>query len=1052
VFTRPGPRDLNASRDRVAVETAGHGGEVVGKPDRRKGQIPLGGPAGQNARRRGGAGKTVSAQDVALGVTRATAYCVPPPPARDDKPADDGNGAQPPATPAPTAPPSSPTPDGRQKGPGTGPTRSRPTGTPGTVPAPARTSKRFTTYVFRGVAVANGRAGYVDALLVKGENPAGHAALGASPERVRILISPQTKITGPRGSAGFRALVKGSRLVATFKAPSGVEVDGLPAAHTIAVPAGRVASGGDVTPKQWNSTYDWAAGHGYSGWFSKTATPDVGRYGIATGHRGVPGFWIWLKGGGRYGPGYVEWVYRAPGRTRLLSSELTLGSTDKLFSHHCVEVGLRDSEGVRALKRYCSPPDPNAEATEGVPMHDEHQVAVSLRDPADVPLATELFVRVVFPDCKNPQSPGCRKYVPRHDPLVNGAMIRVPAVKMQLVDDDLPTVVASGPFRDLDGAYINGRESYGVSIDAEDGGSGIRRAYLAEIGGSEIVGQEAFCDVAHTTPSLGAALCPPVLGIAASVASTQFSEGLHRFSGGAVGYSGNTQNTAPWSVLVDRTAPTKASGFALAVDPDTREAVVTWVSGSDPALPDGATGSGRREDEARYRLDGGAWVGWFTTDGAGLAFQNAIAGQSVDVEVRSADKVGNLSAIGSATLTVPEFEGDALDVWDPINDPDHAATDRANALSRVPPAPAEGEEIQPCDASPAGEIDVDLITVCDDSVGVASAASVSADPIETPSAIGQMAIVHCDDPHHVLDFSFDIAASQTPMAGCLKRFGWYRKAAYVRTTYSERDPQTKVPKPIGISHEAFFTGVRVRWNSETVRVKTSVRLHDISPLVLSRGGMPKISIKVECLTPDVVGGCGTELSPARPFDPVDRKIEFQPDFQLHGISNARFRITATLSWSTAFTRPIYVDDLGGIPLTPWVRCTTISSVRGCALPDYSPTVAFTLSGNAAMVARHIRDAQQDGYLSELTRLQDPPLQRAKRTAACAGLVGAPVPPEIQVRSCDEYPFASSTEGGAGSSVRWVEARHNSSQGGTLSAFYKYQRVEAGTQFNVAIEP
>jgi hypothetical protein len=477
------------------------------------------------------------------------------PPARDDKPADGGSGTPPPATPAPTAPPSSATPDGRQKGPGTGPNRSRPTGTPGTAPAPGRTSKRFTTYVFRGIAVANGRPGYVDALLVKGENLAGNATLGTNPERVRIMISPQTKITGPRSGAGFRALVKGSRLIATFKAPSGVVVDDLPAAHTIAAPAARVASQGDVTPKQWNSTYDWAAGHGYSGWFSKTATPDVGRYGIATGHGGVPGLWIWLKGGGRYGPGYVEWVYRAPGRTRLLTSELTLGSTDKLFSHHCVEVGLRDAEGVRALKRYCSPPDPNAEATAGVPMHDEHQVTVNLRDPADVPLATELFVRVVFPDCKNAKSPGCRKYVPRHDPLVNGAMVRVPTVKMQLVDDDLPEVVASGPFRDLADRYIDGTKSYPLAVAASDAGSGLRSIGATEVDGPSLGQTAVSCDPTHSTPPLGARICPPTLSDSYLVDTTLLPEGPHRFTGSATDVADLSSTSEPWTVTVDRTPP-----------------------------------------------------------------------------------------------------------------------------------------------------------------------------------------------------------------------------------------------------------------------------------------------------------------------------------------------------------------------------------------------------------------------------------------------------------------------------------------------------------------
>lgn len=52
-------------------------------------------------------------------------------------------------------------------------------------------------------------------------------------------------------------------------------------------------------------------------------------------------------------------------------------------------------------------------------------------------------------------------------------------------------------------------------------------------------------------------------------------------------------------------------------------------------------------------------------------------------------------------------------------------------------------------------------------------------------------------------------------------------------------------------------------------------------------------------------------------------------------------------------------------------------------------------------------------------------------------------------SCDEYPYASSQEGGAGSVTRCVPATENSRQGGTLSSFYTNNAIEDGDAYNVA---
>ncbi|GAB7351693.1 hypothetical protein MBLNU459_g2288t1 [Dothideomycetes sp. NU459] len=52
-------------------------------------------------------------------------------------------------------------------------------------------------------------------------------------------------------------------------------------------------------------------------------------------------------------------------------------------------------------------------------------------------------------------------------------------------------------------------------------------------------------------------------------------------------------------------------------------------------------------------------------------------------------------------------------------------------------------------------------------------------------------------------------------------------------------------------------------------------------------------------------------------------------------------------------------------------------------------------------------------------------------------------------SCDEFPFASVTQGGSGARLRCVDGSENSSEGGQLGNFYK--TIADGTDFSITIE-
>ena len=70
-------------------------------------------------------------------------------------------------------------------------------------------------------------------------------------------------------------------------------------------------------------------------------------------------------------------------------------------------------------------------------------------------------------------------------------------------------------------------------------------------------------------------------------------------------------------------------------------------------------------------------------------------------------------------------------------------------------------------------------------------------------------------------------------------------------------------------------------------------------------------------------------------------------------------------------------------------------------------------------------------------------------ALAASTGGLPAGPGL---SWDEYPFASSVQGGANSSVVSVPIQEQRIQGGVIAASYILQSIEIGTPFFVVIVP
>jgi hypothetical protein len=103
-----------------------------------------------------------------------------------------------------------------------------------------------------------------------------------------------------------------------------------------------------------------------------------------------------------------------------------------------------------------------------------------------------------------------------------------------------------------------------------------------------------------------------------------------------------------------------------------------------------------------------------------------------------------------------------------------------------------------------------------------------------------------------------------------------------------------------------------------------------------------------------------------------------------------------------------------------------------------PTVTFS-SRTHRELAENIRHAQAAGHPSVLTHGGN---AAANRAASLEGV------PNNKPLSRDEYPFASSVEGGAGAWVGHVPASQQNSQGGILSNFFRRNQIKPGDKYQV----
>jgi hypothetical protein len=189
------------------------------------------------------------------------------------------------------------------------------------------------------------------------------------------------------------------------------------------------------------------------------------------------------------------------------------------------------------------------------------------------------------------------------------------------------------------------------------------------------------------------------------------------------------------------------------------------------------------------------------------------------------------------------------------------------------------------------------------------------------------------------------------------------------------------------------------------------------------------------------------------------------------------RAICNARWTLTFTKVGATSGSGNFDFGVF-RCDNaiINKAPGCVVPWAAEVMTFSSAKNPNLVT-HIRKAQQSGLpgavnVSTLTRTTNATIASTNYSRACSGK------PSVTGKSCDEYPFKTSTQGLAsipdwqnwrrsftgcswnalvngqtgakGVSVCMVPVEEQQSQGGIVGGFYKSWRVLNADPFYVFV--
>ncbi|MFW0872445.1 NucA/NucB deoxyribonuclease domain-containing protein [Rhodococcoides corynebacterioides] len=303
-----------------------------------------------------------------------------------------------------------------------------------------------------------------------------------------------------------------------------------------------------------------------------------------------------------------------------------------------------------------------------------------------------------------------------------------------------------------------------------------------------------------------------------------------------------------------------------------------------------------------------------------------------------------------------------------------------------------------------------------------------------------------------------------------------------------RNSPTPTPgvQPVGRFHYIQEHELTAQWNNSAWTGKSAI--HFYTGGVIGAATEALMSVSPVCSS----SGAGCPVTGSGLSDvPVATNIDLETTFTVSNgtlATGAQVTNNATSKW--VFTHPQTNPLRWNAPEArfPQVRCDRAASLtgQGCVIPAAEPI--FDISSRGVQThAQHTQRAQASGLPGvvngvPLRRLVDPNAIQANRNSSCNRIPG----PRAANTDCDEYPFASTYDGGAssgavtrtyedcnvaaglsggGSSIRvldpdniqnegaglsmcFINRQDNRSGGGYLSWFYRKQRLLDAETFYV----
>ncbi|WP_157225138.1 NucA/NucB deoxyribonuclease domain-containing protein [Nocardia thailandica] len=200
-----------------------------------------------------------------------------------------------------------------------------------------------------------------------------------------------------------------------------------------------------------------------------------------------------------------------------------------------------------------------------------------------------------------------------------------------------------------------------------------------------------------------------------------------------------------------------------------------------------------------------------------------------------------------------------------------------------------------------------------------------------------------------------------------------------------------------------------RWNSTTWDARTALHIIDTS----GEGNRASYAMSVYCAT---TASCKTSFGNTEPPRPVTEKL-YKRDYTFASTVGAGAIVRSNGIFEFTFTTPNMNPETTDAIAEPTVRCDQIAGMRnsaGCVVVDAEPILDMR-TRNVVPHAGHIGYAQSSGLPgapngTPLTRTMNNTIVQNNRNVSCNRVPG----PRPASRQCDEYPFASTLEGGGAS--------------------------------------